>query len=378
MRVLALNCGSSSIRCAVIDTGSGQRGAVRHEELAGRTHEAVLADWTEAWRNSESAEIRKVEAIGHRVVYGGESFRTAAAIDLEVLGRIEAVSHQAPLHNPANLAGIRALSAAFPELPQVAVFDTAFHHSLPAHAFLYALPYAFYKEHGFRRYGFHGSSHRSAAEAARDRLGLPMEGSRVLVAHLGNGCSAAAVRNGLSIDTTMGASPLEGLVMGTRSGDIDPSLGERIAEIRGLDFAGVTKLLNRESGLLGLSELSGDMRELEEAARKGHEGALRAIEVFTYRLAKALASLVVPLAGLDALVFTGGIGENSAQVRQRTVAWLLPLGLAIDATRNARHGEEHGGLVSPDGHTPVLVVPSDEEAAIAAETAAALGEAERS
>ena len=376
MRVLALNCGSSSIRCAVIDTEKGARCAERHEELSGRTHEAVLAGWTRAWKTAASAEIRDIEAIGHRVVYGGESFRSAAAIDKGVIDRIEAVSHHAPLHNPANLAGIRALSDAFPALPQVAVFDTAFHQSLPAHAFLYALPYAFYKEHGLRRYGFHGSSHRSAARAALNRLGLKTKGSRILVAHLGNGCSAAAVRNGLSVDTTMGASPLEGLVMGTRSGDIDPSLGERIAEIRGLDFAGVTKLLNTESGLLGLSELSGDMRELEEAAKHDHEGALRAIEVFTYRLAKALASLLVPLGGLDALVFTGGIGENSADIRARTLAWLSPLGLAADPRRNAVHGNEHGGLISSDGRTPVLVVKSDEEAAIASETATVLGEAE--
>lgn len=372
MRVLALNCGSSSIRCAVVDTPSGDRTSQRYEELVGRSHEAVLLGWVEDWRNARRREVENIEAIGHRVVHGGEHFAQPVRIEGDVMDRIASLSSWAPLHNPANLAGIRALGEAFPAIPQVAVFDTAFHQSLPPHAYLYAIPFSLYRDHGIRRYGFHGTSHRSAARTALRRLQMAPEGSRVLVAHLGNGCSATAVRDGCSVDTSMGQSPLEGLVMGTRSGDVDPGLHERVAELRGLDLAGVTAMLNRESGLLGLSELSGDMRELEEAARAGHEGARRAIEVFSYRLAKTLAALVVPLGGLDALVFTGGIGENSAGIREQTLAWLAPLGLAIDATRNVRHGAEEGGLVSTDGSTPVLVVPSDEEAAIAEETARTL------
>jgi len=372
MRVLALNCGSSSLRCAVIDTESGQRTAERHEELGGRSHEAVLREWIHAWSNPGCDEIAGIEAVGHRVVHGGESFQNAAIVTEESLGRLKALSPLAPLHNPANIAGIRAMGAAFPSLPQVAVFDTAFHHSLPPHAYLYALPYDLYEAHGIRRYGFHGISHRSAAQTAEKRLGLDGRESRILVAHLGSGCSASAVRNGRSIDTTMGATPLEGLVMGTRSGDLDPGLFAPIAEARETDLEGVTDLLNRDSGLLGLSGLSGDMRELEAAALQGHAGALRAIEVFTYRLARTLASLVVPLGGLDGLVFTGGIGENSAEIRKRTVDWLMPLGLAIDADRNAVHGAQDRGLLSPDGQIPVVTVASDEEAAIAEETAQAL------
>ena len=377
MRVLALNCGSSSIRCAVIDTGPGRRTAERHEDLDGRAHEAVLREWIGEWTAPGCDEILGIEAVGHRVVHGGESFQGAAILTDESLHRLEALSPLAPLHNPANLSGIRAIGAAFPALPQVAVFDTAFHHSLPPHAYLYALPYELYENHGIRRFGFHGTSHRSAARVAREQLGLDGEESRLLVAHLGNGCSASAIRGGRSIDTTMGATPLEGLVMGTRSGDIDPGLFETIAQARGLGIEGVARLLNRESGLLGLSGLSSDMRELEQAAYQGHAGAIRAIEVFAYRLAKALASLVIPLGGLDALVFTGGIGENSAEIRKRTLDWLAPLGLAIDTERNAAHGSRTRGLLSPDDRTPVCIVTSDEEAAIAEETALALVERNR-
>lgn len=372
MRILALNCGSSSLRCAVIDTESGRRIAERHEELGGRNHETILQEWTHAWSRPECDEIEGLEAVGHRVVHGGESFRDASILTEESLDRLAALSPLAPLHNPANIAGIRAMKEAFPALPQVAVFDTAFHHTLPPHAYLYALPFDLYQDHGIRRYGFHGISHRSAARMARKRLGLEAGNSRILVAHLGNGCSASAIRNGRSIDTTMGATPLEGLVMGTRSGNIDPGLFSTIAEARKTHLDGVTDLLNRESGLLGLSGLSGDMRDLEAAARQGHAGALRAIEVFTYRLAKTLASLVVPLGGLDGLVFTGGIGENSAEIRKRTVDWLAPLGLAIDAERNAVHGAQDLGFLNSGGGTPVLVVASDEEASIAGETAEAL------
>ena len=372
MRVLALNCGSSSVRAAVVETADGKRVCERHEELDGRLHADVLNAWVDDWHGPDRAELEGVEAVGHRVVHGGDAFAAPARIDDACLARIEAISHWAPLHNPANLEGIRALTRAFPQWPQVAVFDTAFHQTLPPRAYLYALPHSLYREHGIRRFGFHGSSHRAASKRALELLGIEAPGSRLLVAHLGNGCSAAAVQGGESVDTTMGLSPLEGLVMGTRSGDVDPAVHERLAQIRDLDPAGVTTLLNRESGLLGLSELSGDMRTLERAAASGHAGALRAIEVFCYRLAKSLASLMVPLGGLDALVFTGGIGENSAEIRRRCVSMLAPFGLSLDADRNARHGASSRGCVQDETSTPILVIPADEEAAIAEETARAL------
>lgn len=372
MRVLALNCGSSSVRAAVVETADGKRVCERHEELDGRGHAEILEAWTRDWQGNASSELEGVAAVGHRVVHGGASFSAATRIDATTLTQIESLSHWAPLHNPANLEGIRALTRAFPQWPQVAVFDTAFHQTLPPRAYLYALPHSLYREHGIRRFGFHGSSHRAASKHALELLEIEAAGSRLIVAHLGNGCSAAAILGGESVDTTMGLSPLEGLVMGTRSGDVDPALHERLAQIRGLDPAGVTALLNEESGLLGLSELSGDMRTLERAAASGHAGALRAIEVFCYRLAKSLGSLMVPLGGLDALVFTGGIGENSAEIRRRCVSMLAPFGLSLDADRNARHGASSHGCVQDETSTPILVIPADEEAAIAEETARAL------
>jgi acetate kinase len=377
MRVLVLNCGSSSVKFAVVDTDGGPRLLEGAEEIEGREgiegegHRAALATIVALLRRKESIS-RGIEAVGHRVVHGGEAFSGAVCIDDEVLRGIEGVSGLAPLHNPANLLGIRALTRAFPELPQVAVFDTAFHQTLPPRAYLYAVPRRLHREHGVRRYGFHGTSHRYVAREAARRLSLELEASRIVSAHLGNGCSVTAVEGGHSVDTSMGLSPLEGLVMGTRSGDVDPGLHEFLAQRLGLDAAGVTALLNRESGLLGVSELSSDMRRLERASCDGHEGAQRAVELFCYRLAKQVAALVVALGRLDALVFTGGIGENSCDVRARVLGLLGHLGLELDPERNARHGAGAAGAISRDGPPVAMVVPTDEEWLIAAETAAAL------
>jgi acetate kinase len=372
VKVLVLNCGSSSVKFAVVDTEGGARILEGAEELGGGGHRAALAAVIASLREQGSV-TRGIQAVGHRVVHGGEAFGGAARIDGSVLRGIEAVSRLAPLHNPVNLLGIRALQEAFPELPQVAVFDTAFHQTLPPRAYLYAVPRSLYRDHGVRRYGFHGTSHRYVAREAARRLGIELEQSRIVSAHLGNGCSAAAIEGGRSVDTSMGLSPLEGLVMGTRSGDVDPGLHEFLAGRLGLDLSGVTELLNRESGLLGVSELSHDMRQLERACREGHEGAQLALELFCYRLAKQVGALVIALGRLDALVFTGGIGENSNEVRARALGLLGHLGLEVDPERNAQHGVGADGLISLGGPPVAMVVPTDEELLIAEETAVVAG-----
>jgi len=391
MPILVLNCGSSSIKFAVIDASCGERilegsaedlggagpGSLRWlagdekggGELGGARHEDALRSLTDLLGRREGLRD-SIRGVGHRVVHGGEAFTCSALIDTAVLKRIEVLSSLAPLHQPFNLLGIRAMQALFPALPQVAVFDTAFHQTMPERAYLYAVPHALYREHGVRRYGFHGISHRYVAGEAVRMLELSPARSALITAHLGNGCSATAIENGRSVDTSMGLSPLEGLVMGTRSGDVDPGLHEFLAERLDLDVAGVTALLNRESGLLGLSELSNDMRRLTEAAERGHARAALAVELFCYRLAKHLAALVVPLGRLDALVFTGGIGENAAGVRERVVALLGHLGLRLDEERNAEHGVRSRGVITTDDPPVAVVVPTDEELLIASDTAA--------
>lgn len=371
MRLLALNCGSSSVKFAVVDADRGERALTGIQEIAeGGAKAALDAVVAELTENPEL--IRELAGIGHRVVHGGERFSKSIRIDPEVLLGIEAVSPMAPLHNPINLLGIRTLQRAFPEIPQVAVFDTAFHQTLPPRAYLYALPRSLHEEHGVRRYGFHGTSHRSVAQEATRRFGLSLENARIVSAHLGNGCSTAAVRGGRCVETSMGFSPLEGLVMGTRSGDVDPGLHAFLGERLDLDLAGVTRLLNRESGLLGLSGLSSDMRELEAAEARGDSRAALALEIFCYRLAKQVASLVVPLGGLDALIFTGGIGENSARIRERVLELLAPLGFTPDPEANAQHGEGSDGRISRDGRPFAAVVATDEELLIAEEAARVL------
>jgi acetate kinase len=304
------------------------------------------------------------------VVHGGERFRASCPIDDSVIRSVEETSALAPLHNPANLTGIRAARAALPDLPHVAVFDTAFHQTMPPHAYRYAVPEALYREHGVRRYGFHGTSYRFVVGEAASRLDRPLDDCALLVAHLGNGCSAAAVLNGRSVDTTMGLTPLEGLVMGTRSGDVDPGLFEHLERETGRDVHATTRLLNAESGLRGLSGLSNDMRTLLDAANRGHEGARLAIEVFVHRLSKSLAGLSVSLPRVDGLVFTGGIGENAARIRADTLTRLSLLGFFVDETANAAHGEGRGGRITRPDSVPALVVRTNEELMIARDTAA--------
>jgi acetate kinase len=306
---------------------------------------------------------------GHRVVHGGDRFSASVLIDDEVIAAIRSFAPLAPLQNLADLEGIEAIRAAQPGLPQVAVFDTAFHQTMPPAAYRYAVPEEWYTRYGVRRYGFHGTSHRFVGQRAAALLGKRPDQVHLVTAHLGNGCSAAAIRDGVSVDTTMGLTPLEGLVMGTRSGDVDPGVFGYLAGQTGQSVEELTQVLNTRSGLLGLSGASNDMRTVQDAAARGDERARLALEVFVHRLAKAIAALVTSLDRLDALVFTGGIGEKSVIVRSLVLARLGFLGLAEDPEANAAHGQATGGRICRPGVVQALVVPTDEELMIARDTA---------
>jgi len=396
--VLVLNSGSSSVKFALIWPGTGERlmagmgerlgtpeavlriqtfaAPAVSERLPGGSHREAVARVLEHMTAALDGGVRVVGA-GHRVVHGGERFSSSIRVDDEVIAALRTFSHLAPLHNPANLAGIEAVRAILPDLPQVAVFDTAFHQTMPPHAFRYAVPEEWYTRYGVRRYGFHGISHQFVSQQAAVLLGRPAGELRLVTAHLGNGCSAAAVRDGVSVDTTMGLTPLEGLVMGTRSGDVDPGLLGYLAGQTGMTLGMLTTTLNTGSGLQGLSGVGNDMRTVEAAAAAGNERARLAVEVFVHRLAKAIAGLVVGLERLDALIFTGGIGENSTVVRSMVLRQLGFLGLAEDVQANADHGRRTGGRISPAGPVLALVVPTDEELLIARDTARVIVESRR-
>jgi acetate kinase len=363
-RVLVINSGSSSLKFALIEPETGA--VVSHgvaERLSATGHAEALERVF-----AELGDDARISAVGHRVVHGGEAFSESVLIDETTVQAIRDCAALAPLHNPANLLGIEAARRAFPGVLQVAVFDTAFHQTLPRRAFLYAVPYELYEQHKLRRYGFHGTSHRYVAEEAAKRLGRPLAELELVTAHLGNGCSAAAVRGGKSIDTSMGLTPLEGLVMGTRSGDVDPSLHQFLAERTGQTLVQITELLTRKSGLLGLSGRSNDMRTLLEARAQGDERAAIAVEVFCYRLAKTVLALCAGLERLDALVFTGGIGEHAASVREETLKGLAILGFELDPRRNLGHGRDSGGRITSDASArTALVVSTNEELVIARE-----------
>lgn len=387
--ILVLNSGSSSLKFAVQDTaqrtpllsGLAERlgntqptitfkdaQGKRTEPLPGGDHaaalDAVLAELSgRSW-------LGALAAVGHRVVHGAERFTSSALITPTVIADIEACNELAPLHNPPALVGIRIALARLPDIPHVAVLDTAFHQTMPPEAYLYAVPMALYREHGVRRYGFHGTSHRFVALEAVTQLGLDPADHGLVTAHLGNGASATAVLNGRSVDTSMGLTPLEGLVMGTRSGDIDAGAVLHLMRTAGYDTVGMDALLNKQSGLLGLSELSNDCRELESAAAAGHAGAKLALEVFAHRLARYIGGLAMSLRRLDAVVFTGGIGENSPLVRAMTVARLRPLGLVLDEAANERFIRGADGVITTAGSTPcAAVIATNEEWMIARDTA---------
>jgi len=362
--VLVVNCGSSSLKFALIEPDSGdviRRGLV--ERLSGAGAHARALDQV-----LEKLEGQAIAAVGHRVVHGGEYFAESVLLDADAIAKIAACSELAPLHNPANLSGIEAARERFPDVPHVAVFDTAFHQSLPPKAFMYAIPHELYEKHKVRRYGFHGSSHRYVATETARLLGKPLERLDLVTAHLGNGCSACAIHAGRSVDTTMGLTPLEGLVMGTRSGDVDPNLHDFLVEHAGLSLSEVTDLLNRKSGLLGLSGSSNDMRTLLKAREQGDERASLAIGVFTYRLAKAILGLAAALERVDALVFTGGIGEHAQAIRAETLDGLRVLGAVLDPALNATNGVSSGGRITGgESRLLALVVPTNEELVIARE-----------
>lgn len=404
MNILVLNCGSSTVKFQLIATDPDliARNADRRlargviERLGG---EAVITlqaeggaqqrsasplrdiraavDFIARWASSKDSGIQEIgsiadiRAVGHRVVHGGERFTQSVLITDEVLRGIEDCIDLAPLHNPANIRGIMAARELFGAgLPQVAVFDTAFHQTLPEEAYLYALPYQFYRRHRLRRYGFHGTSHRYVAYRYRQLRNITREETNIITLHLGNGCSAAAIRAGDSIDTSMGLTPLEGLVMGTRSGDLDPAIIDFIAVKEGLSSQEVETLLNKQSGLIGISGLTSDMRELLAEARENNDRrALLAIEIFCYRARKYIGAYLAAMGGADAVVFTGGIGENSAEVRAGISDGLAWMGLELDEERNREHTGGREGLISRDSsRLAAYVIPTDEELLIARDT----------
>ncbi|WP_417221142.1 acetate kinase [Arthrobacter sp.] len=369
MLVLVINSGSSSLKYQVRETTTEE---VLLSGLVERIGETEVPDHAAALETVEGhlhrvLGDRAIEAVGHRVVHGGERFTTPVLITHEIVRAIERLAPLAPLHNPAAALGIRALLEKWPKLPQVAVFDTAFHRTLPEHAWRYAVPDDLYKLHGVRRYGFHGTSHDFVTGRAAELLGIERDRFRAVIAHLGNGASVTAIRDGRSIDTSMGYTPLEGLVMGTRSGDLDASIVTQLV-IRGEYTAEeMDRILNKDSGLKGLSG-DNDMRSVVEAAAEGHDGAELALEVASYRLQKYIGGYHVAVGGAQAIVFTAGIGENSWPFRQRVVDGLGALGVTLDQMSNVERSQEARIISGPDSAIPVLVVPTDEESEIARAT----------
>ena len=398
MKILVLNCGSSSLKYQLIDSDTeevlakgiaerigvvGGRGKMVHETAAGRRIEldADMADHDQAvdrmfelLADPESGVVGgmdEISAVGHRVVHGGERFVESTLITEEILKEIDKLSELAPLHNPPNLEGIRACRRVMPQAPQVAVFDTAFHATMPDYAYTYALPYEYYTDHGVRRYGFHGTSHRYVTAQAQSMLadaGRDPKSTRIITCHLGNGCSMTAVVGGTVIDTSMGMTPAEGLVMGTRSGDLDPAIPLYLANELDASPDDIDDLINKESGLLGVSGVSSDMRDVERAAREGNPRAKLALTIFCYRIKKYIGSYAAAMGGLDAIVFTGGIGENSADVRAAVCDNMEFLGIELDPEKNADLSGP-ADISKPSGAVRILLVPTNEERMIARDTA---------
>ena len=394
MKVLVINCGSSSLKYQLIDSQSESvlaKGLCERIGLDGRlvyqksgldkeisdhdmpTHKEAIGYVLDALTNSKTgaiADLKEIGAVGHRIVHGGEKFAKSIVIDDEVIKAIEEVSDLAPLHNPANLIGIRVCMELMPGVPMVGVFDTAFHQTMPEKAYLYGLPMEYYENYKVRRYGFHGTSHSFVSKQTAKFLGLDINNSKIIVCHLGNGASISAVLNGKCVDTSMGLTPLDGLVMGTRSGSIDPAIVEFIADKENLSLSEVINVLNKKSGVFGLSKgLSSDFRDLGDAASKGNKYAKAALDVFCYRVLKTVGSYVAAMNGVDAIAFTAGIGENDAYVRAQIVENLGYLGIKLCEKRNEQRGEDR--LISTDdSKVAVCVIPTDEELAICRDTVA--------
>ncbi len=394
MNVLVINCGSSSLKFQLINSESeevlakglceriGIDGSLTYQPDGGEkvksdkampTHTEAIQFVIDALTDEKTGVVKSLDeigAVGHRIVHGGEKFASSVVITDEVLAAVEECNDLAPLHNPANLIGINACKKLMPGTPMVGVFDTAFHQTMPEKAYLYGLPYEYYEKHAVRRYGFHGTSHSFVSKHAAEFLGLDLSASKIIVAHLGNGASISAVLNGQCVDTSMGLTPLEGLVMGTRSGDIDPAIMEYIAKKEGLDIAGVMNVLNKKSGVLGISNnLSSDFRDLEEGMNDGNKYAKAAMEVFCYRVAKYIGSYAAAMNGVDAIAFTAGIGENSGTVRKMILGYLGYLGITVDEEANKKRGEDLV-ISAADSKVKVAVIPTNEELAIARETVA--------
>lgn len=393
MNVLVINCGSSSLKYQLIDSETenvlakglceriGIDGRLVYQkagcdkeitEAAMPTHKEAIQMVLDALTNDKTGAIgslKEVNAIGHRVVHGGEKFASSAVITDEMIKAVEECNDLAPLHNPANLIGIRACQELMPNVPMVAVFDTAFHQTMPEEAYLYGLPYEYYEKYKVRRYGFHGTSHSFVSKRAAEVAGKPYEDLKIIVCHLGNGASLSAVKNGKSVDTSMGLTPLEGLIMGTRSGDMDPAIMEFIAKKENLDIAGVMNVLNKKSGVLGLSGVSSDFRDIEEAAEAGNDRAAKALAAYNYRVVKYIGAYTAAMDGVDVIAFTAGLGENGKSMRKAVCEHLSYLGIKIDDEANSVRGKDIV-ISTPDSKVKVMVIPTNEELAIARETLA--------
>ncbi|MCI6473321.1 MAG: acetate kinase [Bacteroidales bacterium] len=393
MKILVLNCGSSSIKYAlynmddssVMTSGGAERvgldGAFVKVKLPSGEKKQIMHDIPEHTEgvkfifslltDPEIGVIKsldEIDAVGHRMVHGGEKFAKSVVITPEVIEAFKACSDLAPLHNPANLKGVDAVSELMPGLPQVGVFDTAFHQTMPPKAYLYAVPYELYEKYGVRRYGFHGTSHRYVSARALEFLGMKAEGTKVVTAHIGNGGSLAAVVDGKCVDTSMGLTPLEGVMMGTRSGDIDAGAVTFIQKKLGLDADGVSNLLNKQSGIAGLTGLSSDMRDIENAAKSGNERAIIAEDSYFYRVKKYIGAYAAAMGGIDVLVFTAGVGENQTSMREAACEGLEFMGVKLDKEVNARTRGEEAVISTPDSRVKVVVIPTDEELMIASDT----------
>ena len=392
MKILVLNCGSSSVKYKLLDMTSkevlgsggvekiGMKGSfLKHTKqngekiiLEGEVLEHQLAieyilGVLTSTKHGCIKNMEEIDAVGHRVVHGGEKFNSSVVITDEVIRNIEACIEIAPLHNPPNLAGIFAISDLLPQIPQVAVFDTAFHQTMPEHAYMYGIPYSLYKKYGIRRYGFHGTSHRYVSRRACEFLGLDYNKTKIITAHIGNGGSITAIENGKSVDTSMGFTPVEGLMMGTRSGDVDLGVVTYLMEKEMISTSATTTLFNKHSGVLGVSGISSDMRDIEKAISEGNQRAKLALGMYEYRIKKYIGSYAAVLNGFDVLVFTGGVGENQTITRERICNGLSYLGIEIDPEINRIRGEEL--LISTsNSRVKVVVIPTDEEYLIASDT----------
>ena len=395
MKVLVINCGSSSLKYQLIDSETevalavglceriGIDGRLNHTPNGGEKvvieqampdHEVAIRMVLDALTNENYGVIKnldEIDAIGHRLVHGGEKFTKSVIIDDEVIAGVEECSPLAPLHNPANLIGVRACQAIMPGVPNIGVFDTAFHQTMEPVAYMYGLPYEYYEKYKVRRYGFHGTSHSFVSKRAIQMLNLDPDNSKIIVCHLGNGSSISAVKNGKVVDTSMGMTPMEGLVMGTRCGDMDPTIVEYLAHSLNKSLEEVMVILNKKSGVLGISGVSSDFRDLDKASNEGNERAKLAVEVFSYRTAKYIGSYIAAMNGVDAIVFTAGLGENNIVVREQVLSHFGYMGITLDREANQIRGEEKI-ISTPDSKVTVAVIPTNEELAIAHETVALL------